>query len=84
MTKFIPGTVVKMTNLSRSSYFLYKKYLQVSPLLVCPCKIKRDVLLVIREVFDNGIALLQVKNNTRLTMVYINDLEAVYEPELND
>jgi hypothetical protein len=79
MTKLLPGTVVKINNLKKSSWYLYKKYLSISPLLICPCHCKNRILIV-REVFDNGIVLLQVKNNSRLTMTYFNDLEAIYEP----
>ena len=80
--KFLPGTVVKIENLSKGSWYLYKRYLPDSPLLICPCHLKREVPLVVLDNFDNGVVLLQVKNNATLTMVFQQDLKAIYEPNL--
>lgn len=82
--KFIPGTVVYIKNLSRASWYLYKKYLPDSPLLICPCHVKRNIPLVVIDVFNNGVVLLQVKNSVNLTMTFSNDLEAVYEPNIEE
>jgi hypothetical protein len=80
--KFIVGTVVRINNLSKSSWYLYKKYLDQSPLLICPCHVKREVPLIVLDHFNNGIVLLQVKNSTALTMTFANDLRAIYEPNI--
>jgi hypothetical protein len=81
--KFVPGTIVQITKLKKASWYLYKKYLPESELLICPCHVKRGTLLVVIDHFDNNVLLLQVKNNSRLTMTYSSDVEAVYEPTLN-
>ena len=78
--KYIPGTVVTISNLSKASHFLYKKFLKQSPLLICPCHIKRDKIFTVIDCFDNGVVLLQLKNSNNLTMVYSKDLTAIYEP----
>jgi hypothetical protein len=84
MHKFLPGTVVRIVNLQKSSWYLYKKYIKESPLLICPCHVKRNIPLIVLDHFDNSVVLLQIKNNSRLTMTYANDLEAIYEPNLNE
>jgi hypothetical protein len=81
MHRFLPGTIVKINKLSKSSWNLYKKYLKDSPLLICPCHCKNSIFIVIDN-FNNGVVLLQIKNNSRLTMTYAQDLEAVYEPKI--
>ena len=78
-TNFTPGAVVKITNLSKSSYFLYRHYTQYSPLIICPCHLKRDQLLIVEDMFDNSKVLLKVKNRPLLTVTYSYDLELVYE-----
>ena len=83
MDKLVPGTIVKIKNLSKSSWYLYKKYLTFCPLLICPCHCKKR-LLIVKDHFDNGVIFLQIKNNTRFTMTFANDLEAIYEPSLNN
>jgi len=76
--KYIPGTIVTISNLSKASHFLYKKF--KNPLLVCPCHLKRDCIFTVIDYFDNGVVLLQLKNSTSLTMVYSKDLTAIFEP----
>lgn len=77
--KFVPGTIVKISNLSKPSYYLYKKFTKQSPLLVCPCHLKRDIPLVVEDIFEKGIVLLKGKRGSFLTMTYASDLEAIYE-----
>jgi hypothetical protein len=84
MHKFLPGTIVRIKSLSKSSWYLYKKYLPNSPLLICPCHVKKGIPLIVLDYFDNGVVLLQVKNSIQLTMTYSNDLESIYEPKLNE
>jgi hypothetical protein len=74
-----PGQIVKISNLRKGSYFLYKKYLNYSPFLICPCKVKRNKLLTVIEEFTGSIVLLKVNNTDNLTMTYETDLESVYE-----
>jgi len=76
---FVPGTLVKISNLSKSSYYVYKSYLQYTPLLICPCHVKRDKILRVEDVFDNGLVILSIKGSKALTMTYKSDLEAIYE-----
>jgi hypothetical protein len=82
--KFLPGTVVRINQLQRASWYLYKKYLPESPLLICPCHVKKDKPLIVIDHFDNNVVLLQVKGSTALTMTFKQDLEAIYEPKLNE
>jgi len=77
--KFLPGSIVKIGHLSKASYYVYKSYLKYSPLLICPCVVKRDRLLRIEDTFENGIVLLSIKGSSALTMTYSTDLEAVFE-----
>ena len=77
--KLIPGTVVVISNLSKASHLIYKKFLHISPLLICPCVVKRDRLLTVVDYFDNGVVLLSIKGSKNLTMTYSSDLETVYE-----
>ena len=78
MSKLVPGTVVRISNLSQPSYFLYKSYLKYSPLLICPCHLKRDILLIVEEVIDD-VVILKVKGRKCLTMTFKADLETVFE-----
>jgi len=70
---------VKISNLSKSSYYLYKSYIRHSPLLICPCHVKRNVALVVEDVFDNGVVLLRLERGGALTMTFVSDLEPVFE-----
>jgi hypothetical protein len=76
---FTSGQVVKISHLRKASFYLYKSYLRYSPLLICPCVVKRDVLLTVLDTFDNGVVLLKVNNSDNLTMTFSSDLESVYE-----
>jgi len=76
--KIIPGMIVTIDNLSKSSYYLYRSYLQFSPLLICPCKLKHGQLLTVEDIIDNK-AILKVNGQNILTMTYIKDLEPIYE-----
>lgn len=78
--KYIPGTVVRIDYLQQASWYLYKKYEKESPLLVCPCHLKRDIPLIVLDHFDNDIVLMQVQGSDILTMTYSQDIRAVYEP----
>ena len=75
----IPGSIVKISNLSKASYFLYKSYLKYSPLLICPCHVKRDKILKVEDTFENGVVLLSIKGSRALTMTFSSDLELLYE-----
>jgi len=75
----VPGTVVKISNLSKPSYYLYRSYLQYSPLLICPCHVKRDVPMTVEDIINKNIVLLKGKRKPFLTIVYKQDLEPVYE-----
>lgn len=74
-----PGQIVKITHLRPASFYLYKSYLKHSPLLICPCVVKRDVLLKVIEYFPNDVVLLKLLNSDNLTMTFASDLESVYE-----
>jgi len=77
--KFTPGQVVRISNLRKASFYLYKSYLNYSPLLICPCIVKRHELMTVIENFDNNVVLLKIKNSNSLTMTYAEDLESVFE-----
>jgi hypothetical protein len=77
--KFCPGQIVKISNLKKASFYLYKSYLRHSPLLICPCAVKRDVALQVIEEFDHGVVMLKILKSNKLTMTYASDLESVYE-----
>jgi hypothetical protein len=74
-----PGQIVKITHLRPASFYLYKSYLKYSPLLICPCVVKRDVLLEVIENFENDVVLLRKLHSDTLTMTFASDLEPVYE-----
>jgi hypothetical protein len=76
---FCPGQIVKVSHLRPASFYLYKSYLKYSPLLVCPCIFKRDVLFEVIENFENGVVILRTLKNNQLTMTFSSDLETVYE-----
>ena len=78
----LPGTIVRIANLSKPSYYLYRAYLKYSPLLICPCRFrKRDHLFTVEDTFENGVVLLKSRSRSLLTMTYSTDLELIYEKE---
>lgn len=79
MNTIIPGSIVVIKNLSKPSHYLYKKYLQICPTLICPCVLKRDILLIVDNIFDHGEVILKGKKHNIITMVYLDDLSLVFE-----
>jgi hypothetical protein len=77
--KIIPGSIVTITNLSKASWYLYKKYLNFSPLLRCPCNYKRNTIMIVEDVFPNNVVLLKIKGENNLTMTFLQDLRLVHE-----
>jgi hypothetical protein len=67
MKNFLPGTIVRISNLQKASWYLYKRYMPDSPLLICPCHCKKNIPLIVMDQFDNGVVLLQLKNSSSLT-----------------
>ena len=76
--QFVPGMIVRISNLSKSSYYLYRAYLQYSSLMICPCKLKKDQLLIVEETLKDRV-LMKAKDRNVFTITYAKDLEPVYE-----
>lgn len=77
VSKIIVGSTVLISNLQKASYFIYRQYLNYSPLLICPCKVKRNIPLKVEDIFENGIHLLSNNKLKIITMTYRGDLELI-------
>lgn len=76
----VPGEVVYMAQHSKRSYFLFRKYQKRIPNLICGCRLRHDVPLVVDSSFaDGSVILLTREEPPRVAIAYVHDLEPMYE-----
>lgn len=68
------GDKVRLTKISKASFFIYKDYKNSSPQITCPCELKKVVLTVVQQ-FKNKAVLLRF--NDLITIAYSTDLKII-------
>jgi hypothetical protein len=78
MRQFAPGQIVFVAQHSKRSFFLYRKYRNSG--VICGCRLKHDVQLVVDSQFPDGTVILTTRAEPkRMCVMDSEDLEAMYE-----
>jgi hypothetical protein len=83
MRRLTPGQIVFVSHHSQRSYLLHRKFQKYNSAIVCACRYKRNIPLIVDSQYDDGTVILIREKPKQVAVAFVDDLEPMYEAASN-